>query len=94
MAADLESMAGGTAPLGTFDPLKYSQQGSQETLNWFRAAELKHGRVAMLATTGFLVQAAGLHFPGYLSQGVTFESLSGLNPVDQWAAVSDAGTSL
>lgn len=54
---DLDSMPGITAPAGKFDPLGYAQVGSQETLNWFRAAELKHGRVAMLATTGYLVQA-------------------------------------
>lgn len=54
---DLEGMPGSTAPLKKFDPLGYSQLGSDETLNWFRAAELKNGRVAMLATTGYLVQA-------------------------------------
>jgi hypothetical protein len=45
----------------------------------------------MLATTGFLVQASGIHFPGMLSNDISFESLSGLNPVDQWAMVPDAG---
>ena len=92
-AVDLESMVGSTPPIKAFDPLKYSQVGGEETLNWFRAAELKHGRVAMLASTGFLVQAAGIHLPGSLSTDVTFESLSGLNPVDQWGAMPDAGTS-
>ena len=85
-------MPGSTAPLKKFDPLGYSQVGSVETFNWFRAAELKNGRVAMLATTGYLVQAAGIHFPGMLSSDISFESLSGLNPIDQWAAVPDAGT--
>ncbi|MEM7469003.1 MAG: chlorophyll a-b binding domain-containing protein, partial [Pseudomonadota bacterium] len=50
-----------------FDPLGLASLGSDQTLAWFRAAELKHGRVAMLATTGYLVQAAGIHFPGMLS---------------------------
>jgi hypothetical protein len=54
-------------------------------------SELKHSRAAMLATTGFLVQASGIHFPGMLSQDISFESLSGLNPVDQWEAVPAAG---
>eukprot|EP00977_Amphora_coffeiformis_P016652 scaffold5215_cov181-Amphora_coffeaeformis.AAC.6 len=88
---DLESMAGSTAPFKKFDPLGYSQLGTDETLNWFRAAELKNGRVAMLATTGYLVQAAGIHFPGMLSSDISFESLSVLNPLDQWGAVPDAG---
>ena len=45
----------------------------------------------MVATTGFLVQAAGIHFPGQLSSDISFESLSGLNPVDQWEAVPMVG---
>lgn len=85
-------MPGSTAPLEKFDPLALSTVGSKETFNWFRAAELKHGRCAMLAVTGYLVQAAGIHFPGMLSSEISFESLSGLNPFDQWAAVPDAGT--
>mmetsp|Transcript_13770 Transcript_13770/g.17973 ORF Transcript_13770/g.17973 Transcript_13770/m.17973 type:complete len:207 (+) Transcript_13770:108-728(+) len=87
----LDGMPGSSAPLKKFDPLGYAQVGSDETFAWFRASELKHGRVAMLATTGYLVQAAGVHFPGLLSHDVTFESLSGMNPLDQWAAVPDAG---
>lgn len=65
--------------------------GSEETYNWFRAAELKNGRVAMLASTGFIVQAAGIHFPGMLSSDISFESLSTMKPIDQWEAVPDAG---
>jgi hypothetical protein len=45
----------------------------------------------MVATTGFLLQAAGIHFPGMLSSDISFESLSKLHPVEQWAAVPDAG---
>ena len=74
-----------------FDPLRLSQLGSDATLSWFRAAELKHSRVAMLATTGYLVQAAGWHFPGMLSSDVSFESLSAMKPLDAWDAVPDLG---
>ncbi len=84
-------MAGATAPLKGFDPLNLAELGSDETLAWFRAAELKHGRVAMLASTGYVVQGAGFHFPGELSKGVTFESLSAMKPLDAWDAVPDAG---
>lgn len=41
---------------GFFDPLKLSEGKNLATLNWYRAAELKHGRVAMLATLGVVVQ--------------------------------------
>jgi len=34
-------------------------------LKWFQTAELKHGRVAMVATLGFMVQKWGIHFPLY-----------------------------
>jgi hypothetical protein len=77
--------------LKNFDPLGLANVGSDETFAWFQAAELKHSRAAMLATTGFLVQAAGIHFPGMLSKDVSFESLSGMNPIEQWANVPDAG---
>jgi hypothetical protein len=77
--------------LKNFDPLKLAEVGSDATFTWFQAAELKHSRAAMLATTGFLVQAAGIHFPGMLSKDISFESLSSMNPVDQWAAVPIAG---
>jgi len=78
-------------PFKTFDPLGLATLGSDETLAWFRAAELKHSRCAMLAVTGYLVQGAGIHFPGMLSSDVSFESLSAMKPLDSWSAVPDAG---
>ena len=84
-------MAGSTKPVKSFDPLNLASVGSDETLAWFRAAELKHGRVAMLAFTGYVVQSAGYHFPGMLSSDVSFESLSGMKPFESWDAVPDAG---
>jgi hypothetical protein len=84
-------MPGATMPFKGFDPLGLATLGSESTLSWFRAAELKHARVAMLATTGYLVQAAGVHFPGMLSSSVSFESLSTMKPFDAWASVPDLG---
>lgn len=86
-------MPGATAPLKGFDPLGLATVGSDETLLWFRAAEIKHSRVAMLAVTGYLINGAGFHFPGMLSSDVSFESLSTMNPLDAWEAVPDAGKS-
>jgi hypothetical protein len=91
LRADLESMAGYTLPIKGFDPLNLADWGSDETLAWFRASELKHGRVAMLATTGYIVQASGIHFPGMLSSDISFESLSPMKPFVAWDAVPDAG---
>jgi hypothetical protein len=47
---------GQTQPVGYFDPLGFSKSVSFNQLKLFREAELKHGRVAMLATVGFIVQ--------------------------------------
>ena len=90
-AADLDSMAGSTSPIKNFDPLNLANVGSDETLAWFRAAELKHGRVAMLAFTGYVVQSQGFHFPGMLSGDVSFDSLSSMKPFEAWDSVPDAG---
>merc|ERR1719313_3196559 len=72
-----------------WDPLGLSDLGSESTLDFFRHAELKHGRVAMAAMVGFLFHINHVHFSGYLSPtfGVTFESLSAMGPFDAWNAV-------
>merc|ERR1711904_99403 len=60
------------APLGYWDPLglmyedssKRRSFKSEETFRWYRAAEIKHGRVAMMATTG-VVFGTFIKFPGF-----------------------------
>eukprot|EP00629_Pelagomonadales_sp_RCC1024_P009681 CAMPEP_0119272750 /NCGR_PEP_ID=MMETSP1329-20130426/9023_1 /TAXON_ID=114041 /ORGANISM="Genus nov. species nov., Strain RCC1024" /LENGTH=206 /DNA_ID=CAMNT_0007272849 /DNA_START=111 /DNA_END=731 /DNA_ORIENTATION=- len=42
-----------------FDPAGFSEIASPTTMKWFRAAELKHGRVAMLACLGWVTQCTG-----------------------------------
>jgi hypothetical protein len=49
-------------PLGA----KILEGTGPEALAWFENAELKHGRIAMVATIGFMVQKYGVHFPLYL----------------------------
>ena len=53
----MKAMPGITGPLGFFDPLGYAEaEGVTEgKVRFYREAELKHGRVAMLASLGFLV---------------------------------------
>mmetsp|Transcript_784 Transcript_784/g.2223 ORF Transcript_784/g.2223 Transcript_784/m.2223 type:complete len:201 (-) Transcript_784:268-870(-) len=45
-----------------FDPMRISD--IQTDLKYARWAELKHGRICMLAIVGMLVQQAGIHIPG------------------------------
>ena len=58
---------------------------------WFRAAELKHGRVAMLAMVGYLTGAAGITFPGEIGDGVTFASVNANGVFSAWSNVPEAG---
>lgn len=54
---------GAMAPLGFFDPLG-SKTGDESGFRNLRAAEIKHGRVAMMAALGAVVQHY-VKFPGF-----------------------------
>ena len=82
---------GATAPLGgkegkCWDPVGFTDRTSDGLMLWYRAAELKHSRVAMLATAGWIVNGMGMSFPGNLATDTPFSSLSH-NPLDAWAQV-------
>merc|ERR1712187_126528 len=62
-------MPGVTGPLGFFDPLGISTGVPEGRLLFFRAAELKHGRVCMLAVLGLLVGEAHAFIP-FLGGGI------------------------
>lgn len=53
-----------------FDPLGFTSRFPQ-AITWFREAELKHGRLAMLATAGWLAVDMGIKFPGAKYAGLT-----------------------
>jgi len=55
---------GAMAPLGYFDPLGFATVGDEKGFNKLRASELKHGRVAMMASIGLLGQHF-IKFPGF-----------------------------
>lgn len=51
-----------------WDPLCFSElykvSANNPDVAWLREAELKHGRMSMLAIVGVIVQSSGTHFPG------------------------------
>jgi light-harvesting complex I chlorophyll a/b binding protein 1 len=49
-------LPGQLAPTGFFDPLNLSKDLTEKELKKYREAEVKHGRVAMLAALAMLVQ--------------------------------------
>jgi len=55
---------GVTEPLGFFDPLGFCKKGDKVGFSNLRAAEVKHGRVAMMAALGAVVQHY-VQFPGF-----------------------------
>ena len=76
----LKTMAGAAAPGRPFDPLGVANICDVRLL---REAELKHGRIAMLASVGFVVPDLGLRLPGV--------TLSSLDAHDALIAASPNG---
>ncbi len=54
--SEAERLPGALPPMNFFDPFRLSKDRSFAQVKKFREAELKHGRLAMLAVVGFLVQ--------------------------------------
>ena len=70
-----EDELGVLPPVGYWDPLGLAADGDVETFNRRREVELKHGRVAMLAVTGYIMQEL-CRFPGAIDlDGTTFDSI-------------------
>jgi len=97
--AGLEALANKLNPIvGYWDPLNIGTAGSPELIGWFRHAEIKHGRVAMAAFVGYIVQANGIHWPGNIQMPlgavnanlptVSYADISAAGgPSDQWDAL-------
>jgi hypothetical protein len=72
-----ESELGVQAPLGFWDPIGFTKDGDAEKFRRRRTTEIKHGRISMLATMGYITPEVAGKFPGYLSpsQGLAFEDV-------------------
>jgi len=95
--ADLEALAVACNPIvGFWDPMnlvEYDQfsAGEEATIGFLRQAEIKHGRVAMAAFVGYIVQSNGIHFPWKLTGEISYADIAAAgSPPDQWDALPSA----
>jgi len=95
---DLKNLAKQLNPLvGYWDPLNLAEgefwdQSQVSTIGFLRHSEIKHGRVAMAAFVGYIVQANGIHFPWKTTlSGITYDEIAAAGgPADQWDALPTA----
>jgi hypothetical protein len=69
-----EGELGVVAPTGYFDPLGLASDIDQEKFDFYRAAELKNGRAAMLAVLGYIAPET-YRFPGEIAPGIKFADI-------------------
>jgi len=72
-----ENELGVQAPVGFWDPAGFTADGSVESFARRRQTELKHGRICMLATMGYITPEITGKLPGYLSPstGLKFDDI-------------------
>merc|ERR1719215_1550515 len=72
-----ENDLGVQAPVGFWDPLGYAANGDIASFKRRRETELKHGRISMLATMGYMTPEIIGKWPGYCSPslGLKFEDI-------------------
>merc|ERR1719414_1510953 len=84
-ARAFEAELGVQAPVGFWDPLGFCKDGDVEDFKRRRETELKHGRVCMFATIGYMVPEY-FKIPGYLapSAGLKFAEVpNGLGAIEK-----------
>jgi len=90
--ADLETLAVALNPIVKFwDPLNLSSAGiygmdQDDSVRFLRESEIKHGRVAMAAFVGHVVQS-NVHFPWPLTTSGMMHPSTDLSPPAQWDAL-------
>merc|ERR1712117_773891 len=85
-----ENELGVQEPVGFWDPLGLSADGDAATFLRRRESELKHGRISMLATMGYITPELTGKFPGMLSksEGVSFADIpNGLGAISKVPAL-------
>lgn len=85
MAAKLNPVVKFWDPLGLVDA-GYWGTDQAGTIGWLRQSEIKHGRVAMAAFVGYIVQS-NFVFPWALTTSGTPHPGTDLSPPEQWDAL-------
>merc|ERR1711904_202230 len=94
-----ESELGVQEPVGFWDPLGFTADGDVENFARRRSVEIKHGRICMLATMGYITPEITGKLPGYLSPsaGLKFADIpNGLAAISKvptvgWAKIAADG---
>jgi len=86
-----EDELGVQAPVGFFDPLGLTKDGDTEAFKRRRETEIKHGRISMLATMGYITPEVVGKLPGYLSPSTGLKFADIPNGLGAIAKVPAAG---
>jgi hypothetical protein len=72
-----ENELGVQPPTGFWDPAGFTKDGDADAFKRRRCVEIRHGRISMLATMGYITPEITGKFPGYLSldQKLLFEDV-------------------
>merc|ERR1712203_429109 len=92
-----ENELGVQEPVGFWGPVGFTSSGDVTSFKRRRTVELKHGRISMLATMGYITPELTGKFPGYISNsaGLKFADIpSGLAAIAKvpalgWAQIVD-----
>jgi len=85
-----ESQLGAQAPLGFWDPLGFCDGITELEFKRLRSCEIKHGRLAMMATIGFITPFYS-KLPGYLSPSASLKFADIDNGLGAISQVPSAG---
>ena len=90
--ADLEAIAAKANPIVKYyDPLNLAEKdfwgfGNEATIGFLRHSEIKHGRIAMFAFVGYIVQS-NFVFPWPQTLAGAAHPATSLGPEAQWDAI-------
>merc|ERR1712190_188438 len=85
-----QGLLGDQPPLGFWDPVGFAKDGDLEKFKRRREVEIKHGRVSMLATIGYMVPEY-VKLPGYLSPSMELSFQDVPNGLGALSKVPTAG---